>query len=144
MAAEYGSRAGFGNFSFNGVVYCVCLAGGGNNAEYCLGCYKGGDGKCHGVGRNQVDRRKASVVNLLHTAYVIQFHGLYRIFIVEIRYVRVIKSNMSVFADTHTDDIAGVLCKQCGISFRFRIRVGCGNINIIYGSKGHLAENGVI
>lgn len=108
MAAEYGSGAGFGNFSFNGVVYCIRFGGGGNNAEYYLGSNQGGDGKCHSVGGNKVNGCKASVVNLLHTAYVIQFHGLNGVFIVKISYVGVVKGNMSVFANAEAYNINGI------------------------------------
>ena len=124
MTAQDGSGAGFDNVTENGGLDCVCFGGGGNHAEEVIAREQGGDGQGQGMGRNLVESRESSVVDLLLTADQVELNHLNGGRIVKEGNVRIVEGDVAVFTDTHANDVDGVVGKKLGITGTFSLDVG--------------------
>ena len=95
---------------------------GGDGAEKLSRAHKCRDGKRKSVGGNVVDGRKATVVDLLLSAYRVELHGLDKQGVVEIRHGGIVKGDMTVFTDSKHHGVDGMGLKKLGISCTLCLR----------------------
>jgi hypothetical protein len=93
--------------------------------------------------RNIFVTREALIIDLLLAAGLIKSDNLDVERVMEIRYGRVIESNMAVYADPEADDVDGRLGKASRIGLRRRGRIRFGD-NVMYRREGEMSKEGFI
>ena len=131
VTSENCAGAVFADLAVQHCMYCLCLCGGGYDAEHVFRGDKCGNRECHGVGRHLIDGIEAAVIYLLMAAYLIEFDCFDCFFVVKFCESGVVERDMTVFSDTHADDVALVLGKELCIPVAFGVDIGCVAVDIV-------------
>ena len=100
------------NAPVQGFIHRFRLGRNGHDAEQVRRSYQRRHRQRHCVRRHLVNACKTTVVYLLLSANLVQFYGLDRLFVLKIRYGRVVESDMSVFPNPHNDDIRQIFVQK--------------------------------
>ena len=93
------------------------------------------------MGRHFVDMFETAVIYLLVTTSVVEVDNFYSFCIVKVGNMRIIESNMTIFANAHEDNIYREFGQYFFIYLTSMYRVGVLPVEIVYRFERNFVEN---
>ena len=140
MSPQDAGRASGGDGAGEGLLDGICFELSGDSDDEVFSRHQGGAGEAESVGGDGVEVRKAAVVDLLLAAGFVELDDLDSLWIIEVGDGRIIESDVSIFTNSHADEVDGAFVHEFGVAGDLGVEISSFCSNTVEGFRGDFGK----
>ena len=140
MSPQDAGRASGGDGAGEGFLDGICFELSGDSDDEVFSRHQGGAGEAESMGGDGVEVGEAAVVDLLLAAGLVELDHLDSVRIFEVCNGRIIESDVSIFANTHADEVNGALGHESGVAGDLGVEVSSFCLDAVEGFRSDFGK----